>query len=202
MAGKRMLHSNICESKKLSTVSYAAETLYYRLLSKSDDDGNFSAEPRVVLGQCMPFREELVASDVEKMLQELATTTNGDKMPLISLYEVRGDRYLHINRFKDFQYIRPDRTATAICPTHPEKIEESILTKRQRNGLPTSGLPPAESGKPSAESGLPPAENGWPKSNQIKLNQTNINQTKEERLSPLADKEQETDFEALFGEKQ
>ena len=136
MAGKRMIHSNICESKKLSTVSYAAETLYYRLLSKVDDDGNFTAEPRLVLGQCMPYREEQDQESIEELLQELATVTQGEKQPLISFYLSGGDRYLHINRFQDFQYLRPDRTATAIYPTHPQAIEKSTLAQRKDDGLP------------------------------------------------------------------
>ena len=147
MAGKRMIHSNICESKKLSTVSYAAETLYYRLLSRVDDDGNFTAEPRVILGQCLPFRTDQDAESVEELLQELATVTNGEKQPLISFYFVDEDRYLHINRFQDFQYLRPDRTAVAVYPTHPQSVEKSTLGERKDNGLPvvyqrlTNGLP-------------------------------------------------------------
>ena len=58
MAGKRMLHANICQSKKLSEISFEAETLYYRMLTQADDDGNFTADPRVVLGLCAPLRKE------------------------------------------------------------------------------------------------------------------------------------------------
>jgi hypothetical protein len=147
MAGKRMIHSNICESKKLSTVSYAAEALYYRLLSRVDDDGNFTAEPRIILGQCLPYRTDQDAESVEELLQELATITVGEKQPLISFYFVESDRYLHINRFQDFQYLRPDRTAVATYPTHPQILEKSTLAERKDNGLPvvyqrsTEGVP-------------------------------------------------------------
>ena len=175
MAGKRMIHSNICESKKLSTVSYAAETLYYRLLSRVDDDGNFTAEPRLVLGQCMPFREDQDADSVEEMLQELATITNGDKQPLISFYTSGGDRYLHINRFQDFQYLRPDRTAVAVYPTHPQELEKSILRERKVDGLPVAfnSYQPQSSGRYTKD-GIPSAENGLPFSAMVGSNQINI----------------------------
>jgi hypothetical protein len=175
MAGKRMIHSNICESKKLSAVSYAAETLYYRLLSRVDDDGNFTAEPRLVLGQCMPFREDQDADMVEEMLQELSTVTDGDKQPLISFYTSGGDRYLHINRFQEFQYLRPDRTAVAVCPTHPQAIENSTLTKRKDDGLPVAfNSHQPQSGGRYTKDGLPHDESGLPLAEMVGSNQINV----------------------------
>ena len=72
MAGKRMIHANICESRKLSTISLAAETLYYRLLTRVDDDGNFTAEARIVLGQCAPMRKDWNETMITGLLEELA----------------------------------------------------------------------------------------------------------------------------------
>ena len=136
MAGKRMLHANICESKKLSEISFAAETLYYRLLSRVDDDGNFSADPRIVLGQCAPLRRELDEKKVQGLLDELASCANGEKKPLIQFYTKEGDKCLHITRFEDFQYLRPDRPAVVKFPTHPAKMGTSLVNQRYTNGLP------------------------------------------------------------------
>jgi hypothetical protein len=119
MAGKRMLHSNICESEKLALISYEAETLYYRLLTRVDDNGNFSADPRVVYGQCLTLREDMTPKKVTSLLNELSSVTGRDKKPLIEFYESDGDRYLHITKFEDFQYLRKDRPSTITCPVHP-----------------------------------------------------------------------------------
>ena len=135
MAGKRMLHSNICESKKLSTVSVEAETLYYRILTRVDDDGNFTADPRVVSGQCVPLRG-WTADRVQKLMEELAAVTGGEKRPLIQFYTKDGDKYLHITKFEDFQYLRPDRPATVKFPTHPSRFGMSLVNQRYTTAQP------------------------------------------------------------------
>lgn len=158
MSGKRMLHANICESKKLSEISFAAETLYYRLITRVDDDGNFSADPRIVLGQCVPLRRELDEKKVLVLLEELASVTSGEKKPLIQFYTKDGDKCLHVTRFEDFQYLRPDRTATAKFPTHPPRMGPSLVNQRYTNGLPN---------------GNQMATAAVLKLNEVKLNETN-----------------------------
>lgn len=130
-----MIHSNICESKKLSEISLAAETLYYRLLTRADDDGNFTADPRIVLGQCAPLRKEWHEKIVLELLEELSTITVGDKKPLIQFYTKDGDKFLHITRFEEFQYLRPDRVPTVKFPTHPTRMGESLVNQRYVNGM-------------------------------------------------------------------
>lgn len=134
MAGKRMIHSNICESKKLAEISLAAETLYYRLLTRVDDDGNFTADPRIVLGTCAPLRREWNEKIVSELLEELSLVTVGDKKPLISFYNKDGDKFLHITKFEEFQYLRPDRTPTVKFPTHPARLGTSLVNQRLTNG--------------------------------------------------------------------
>lgn len=139
MAGKRMIHSNICESKKLAEISLAAETLYYRLLTRVDDDGNFTADPRIVLGLCAPLRKEWDEKLVLGLLEELGTLTIGDKKPLIQFYMKDGDKFLHITKFEDFQYLRPDRTATVKFPTHPARMGASLVNQRYTADATMSG---------------------------------------------------------------
>lgn len=139
MAGKRMIHSNICESKKLSEISLAAETLYYRLLTRADDDGNFTADPRIVLGSCAPLRKEWNEELVLGLLEELSTLTIGDKKPLIQFYNKEGDKFLHITKFEEFQYLRPDRTAIVKFPTHPARMGASLVNQRYTGDATMSG---------------------------------------------------------------
>jgi len=138
-----MLHANICESEKLSSISYEAETLYYRLLTRVDDNGNFTADPRIVYGQCLMLRDDMNPKRVAELLTELATVTEKDKKPLLEFYEVEGDRWLHITKFEDFQYLRPDRTASVKFPAHPSQMgpkapntDKILQTQRVTNGIP------------------------------------------------------------------
>jgi len=134
-----MIHANICDSRKLSTISLAAETLYYRLLTRVDDDGNFTAEARIVLGQCAPMRKEWNEEVVAGLLEELATVADTDKKPLIQFYVKGTDKFLHISRFEEFQYLRPDRAAYVKWPTHPPRMGTSLVAKRSTAGIPTAG---------------------------------------------------------------
>ena len=144
MAGKRMIHANICESRKLSTISLAAETLYYRLLTRVDDDGNFTAEARIVLGQCAPMRKDWNETMITGLLEELATVSDTDKKPLIQFYAKGTDKFLHISRFEEFQYLRPDRAAYVKWPTHPPRMGTSLVAKRSTSGLPKEYQPQGE----------------------------------------------------------
>lgn len=145
MAGKRMLHSNICESEKLGLVSYAAETLYYKLLTRVDDNGNFTADPRIIYGQCMVMREDQSPTNVTKLLIELANVSGiqMESRPLIQFYMAGNEKYLHITKFEDFQYLKNDRPATLKCPTHPIEVGISLTnggfhpeSERNPDGIP------------------------------------------------------------------
>lgn len=182
MAGKRMLHSNICDSEKLAAISYQAETLYYRLLTRVDDNGNFSADPRIVFGQCMTLREDMTPKKVAGLLDELATVTGKDKKPLIEFYETDGDRWLHFTKFEDFQYLRPDRQATVKFPTHPNQMGPkvaSVVNQRYTNGKPEVANESLVNQRYTNDTAL--AENGWPKIREEKLSKENES---EESSSP------------------
>lgn len=139
MAGKRMIHANICDSEKLAAVSYPAEVLYYRLLTRVDDNGNFHADPRIIRGQCMTLRDDMTSEMVGHLLEELSTVSGNDKKPLIEFYDVNGDQWLHITRFGEFQTLRSDRPATVRFPNHPPEmgptIPNSMINKRFTNGI-------------------------------------------------------------------
>lgn len=182
MAGKRMLHSNICESEKLAAISYQAETLYYRLLTRVDDNGNFSADPRIVFGQCMTLREDMTPKKVAGLLDELATITGKDKKPLIEFYETDGDKWLHFTKFEDFQYLRPDRQATVKFPEHPTQMGPkvaSVVNQRYTNGKPM--VANEDMVNQMATNDTASAVNGWPKIREEKLSKEN---EREENSSP------------------
>lgn len=140
-----MLHYNICESEKLASVSPLAETLYYRLMTRVDDNGNYTANPRIVYGQCMILRDGASPENVEEWLQELAT--NGDMEPLIKFYEVDGKKFLHITRFDDFQNLKnkfdvryPENSQDSVKITDVENKEDKKPGENFSKNTSTTGI--------------------------------------------------------------
>jgi len=121
MAGKRMLHKNICVSEKLSSIPYEAECLYYRILVNADDEGRFHANPYTVKDSCMPMRK----TSPERIRNVLETL---EKSGLIHIYTVNNVDYLEVDRFDDFQILRHDIKKRIDFPprnepvTHPLRI--------------------------------------------------------------------------------
>jgi hypothetical protein len=125
MAGRRMVSDKVCESEMLAKVSSGAERLWHRLLTKTDDAGNFHAKAALVRGLCLALVEDINTKDVESWLQELASVRGNDEnnpYGLIAFYDVCGTRYLHFMGFEKHQHLRKDRARTINYPQHPEAL--------------------------------------------------------------------------------
>ena len=59
----RILKESICESRKLSDVSFFAEDLYKRLITYADDYGRFNADYQIILARLYPREMEIVSID-------------------------------------------------------------------------------------------------------------------------------------------
>lgn len=100
---RRMLYENICESKKIERLSARAETLYYRLLTKTDDFGNFYGEPSRLNSACFPLNKKLKNQAVKEWRDELIA------VGLIVLYEFEDEEYVHFCEFEEFQTIKGEK---------------------------------------------------------------------------------------------
>lgn len=68
----RIIKESICESKKLSEVSFFAEDLYKRLITYADDYGRFNADYQVLRARLYPREIEIVTDeDIEDAMTEL-----------------------------------------------------------------------------------------------------------------------------------
>lgn len=124
MAGRRMIAENVCTSKKLAKVSAGAERLWFRLLTRVDDNGNFHGGPSEVRGMCLPCFDVTLA-ETEAWLAELDNVRGQDAEDpygLIAFYEVRGERYIHFIGFEKHQKLRSDRSMSVKFPLHPEAM--------------------------------------------------------------------------------
>lgn len=123
MPGKRMIHRNICISQKLSSVSYEAECLYYRILVSADDFGRFHANPHTIKDMCLPYRHVTNTERIRNALVEL------EKIGLIHRYNVHNVDYLEIERFKDFQILRNDVKKREDFPSRNESVTNTERTR-------------------------------------------------------------------------
>jgi hypothetical protein len=115
MADGRMLKKVVSTSKKLAAVKTdSARLLWTWILPHLDVQGRFSGELEIVKGSIVPRLKSMTLPKIEKYLQDLAENK------LIILYNVNGDRYLELVKFKDFQTLRSSREAVSIIPKPPD----------------------------------------------------------------------------------
>ncbi len=100
-----MLRENVLDSKKLGRATHAACNLWFRLLVKVDDFGNFPDDAVRIRNTCFQWRRKMKTSYVRELINELVESS------LISQYEVNGEPYLHFERFEDFQQMRYEKVA-------------------------------------------------------------------------------------------
>lgn len=125
-----MLKKNVSTSRKLASLkSDSARLLCTWLLPHLDVAGRFSGESAVVRGAVVPRLKHLTEEKVEQILCEL------DKIGLLRLYIVDGERYLELFRFKDFQNLRVDRESESKIPK-PSDIKEN----KEHSGSPPGVL--------------------------------------------------------------
>ena len=144
-----MIHDRICESEKLNQVSPGAESLWVRILTHVDDNGNYDRDPLVVYATCMRFKNGVSVKDVERWLKELITVRSDDSFGLLTEYVVKGRSYLHVINFRKNQDLRDDKTRTVEYPPHPDNIPEPAYLK---TGKGTDVLRPQAVSVPSTDS--------------------------------------------------
>ena len=106
---KRILRDGILSSKKVNSLSWAAEVFYRRIHSVVDDFGRYSADPALLRAACYPRRlDDVSDQDVDKWLADCA-----DK-GLVRVYEVDGEWYLQVVKFNQRL-----RSAESKCPPPP-----------------------------------------------------------------------------------
>jgi hypothetical protein len=125
----RMLRENILDSKKLGIATHAACNLWFRLLVKVDDFGNFPDDALLIKNTCFAYRRNMKTSFLRDLLEELVG------IGLLSQYEVNGEHFLHFERFEDFQQMKYEKMARFPRLELPEDTDSGCLQR------PTSRLP-------------------------------------------------------------
>lgn len=91
----RILRDGILSSEAVSSLSWAEEVFYRRLMSVADDHGRFHASPKLIRAACYPLLIDKVSdADIGKWLTSCVTAA------LVSVYPAAdGKRYLQITKF-------------------------------------------------------------------------------------------------------
>ena len=110
----RIVREAILSSEKVSSLSWAEEVLYRRLMSIVDDYGRHEANPKLLRSKCYPMQIDDVSVDqVAKWL------TSCQKAEVLMVYQANGKMYLQINNFGQQQ-----RSASK-CPAPDSNCSQS-----------------------------------------------------------------------------
>jgi hypothetical protein len=121
-----MIHDRVCESQKLNKVSFEAGELWFRLITRVDDNGNYYRDALRVYANCVSEKEGSTQQSTEKALKDLT------KVGLISVYEADGRQYLHLTDFDKHQSLRKDLAADVAYPVHPSELGPAFTENGER----------------------------------------------------------------------
>ncbi len=108
----RYLKPGIRDSEKIDSISFPAESLFYRLLVTVDDFGRFDGRPKMVKAACFPIKDSMSIEKTEELMIELI------RFDLIFVYEINKKPYLQVNTW--------DNKPRAKESKYPEKTDECI----------------------------------------------------------------------------
>lgn len=156
----RIIHDKCRKSLSLDALSAEAERLFWRLTTAADDYGRFDANPRVLLGECFPYKIEIFkSSEVEKWRDELTREHVPDEPPLVRLYTLKGRTYGHFVKWTDYQRDRSQEKQPP-KPKFPAPEEGELFTPgyaavaRKSPQAPPVSAPAPKPAKPAAKADL------------------------------------------------
>lgn len=99
----RIIKESICTSDSIDQLTPFEETVFVRLIVNCDDFGRFDARPKILSSKLFPLKE----ISVEEMRNALSALVNAN---LVTVYEVDGKPYLHLNSWEKHQQTRATKS--------------------------------------------------------------------------------------------
>jgi hypothetical protein len=93
----RRIYSGFKADVRVCALSEPAEMWFWRLVVGADDFGNQDADPSILWATAVGRRKSVSLEASERYVSELI------RHGLVTMYHVRGERYLHINDFEENQ---------------------------------------------------------------------------------------------------
>lgn len=129
----RYLRESYIESEAVNKLSWPAEVLWTRLLTKVDDFGRCEANPKLLRAKIFPLRLDTVReSDMPRWLAEC------DKAGCIRLYQVDGKDYLVVNKWERG---RAERSRYPEPPPICEQVQTVASGCTQSQTIPPTPIP-------------------------------------------------------------
>lgn len=114
----RIVREAILSSESVSSLSWAEEVFYRRLMSIVDDYGRHEANPQLIRARCYPLQTDAVkAKDVSAWMESC------QNVGILTVYSSAGKTYLQINKFN-----QQTRTASK-CPAPDSECSQMIANE-------------------------------------------------------------------------
>ena len=163
MARQRFIHPSLWTDRDFGRLTPDAQLLFIGLFSNADDQGRISAEPGYLKVIIFPYRGDLSSEQVTIIRDEVASV-----LPTVRLYQVDGNEYISLTRWKRHQkpryprpsrippqrnhshHANPDEQTDSAAATVTEIVDETVTVALQhriglgREGKAPSGLSPLD----------------------------------------------------------
>jgi len=133
-ARRRMISTRVSLSKKIASVSWAAEGIYLRLIPHADDAGRLTGDLEELRAVVIPLGKkgrQMSLDTLRKILEEL------HRAGLVVLYGDENGEYIEITKFNSFQTQKSDRAPTVV---YPDICPEMVWNPLESNGIPSIGI--------------------------------------------------------------
>ena len=107
-----MLHNKIWESDQFSSLNTFEKLLYIGIITFSDDDGRFRAQPKFLSSRIFPYNSVTV-NRVKKARDRL------EEVGLIKLYRYKNNDFGYHPNWERYQSLRKDRLKLSTIPPFP-----------------------------------------------------------------------------------
>lgn len=150
MARIRSVKPEYWDDRKLAKrTSRDARLLYIALWNLADEHGRLNGDPQWIKGQVFSYDDDLDASAIAKMLEELEAPAVGAVMA----YEVDGDPYLFLPKLAKHQRLEPEKVKSRLPdPPGPGAPEPPPDTPQSESGADESERRADESARDPDES--------------------------------------------------
>ena len=161
MARIRSVKPEFWDDRKLAKrASRDARLLYIALWNLADEWARLNGDPQWIKGQVFSYDDDLDASAVAKLLEELENPALG----AVVAYEVDGDPYLFLPKLERHQRLEPEKVKSRL-PAPPAWA----LNPRDPEPPPAASAPPGIQSESRADSSERRADQSEPRANKSAL---------------------------------
>lgn len=141
MARIRSIKPEFFKDRRLGCELTRDQRLFYvGLWPNADDEGRLLLVERTLLGDIFPFEDDLDEKWVRETLETLQASGR------CVLYEVDGDQYIQLTKFKDHQKI--DKPSKSRMPPPPNDLQDPPGTLPEDSPKPPGALPESSANPP------------------------------------------------------